>query len=127
MLNCASCTERDYCFDVIGPQDVFLVTDTGSFVGISDSWSYNPIGRITVVEPSVGQVGTLVTITGLSLRGSGSNVSTVTLGGVTATLIAESDTSVVVAASQGVGVDGAVELTSTSGATVTIQGGMELP
>merc|ERR1712100_788349 len=70
-------------------------------------------------NPAVGQIGTVVTITGLSLRGSGPNVSSVTLGGVSASIVSETDSSVVVITPRGTGVGETVQLTSTSGATVT--------
>ena len=99
---------------------MLLVTDTGSFVGRTESWSYAPMGRIDAVDPAVGQIGTVTTITGLSLRGSGANVSTISLGGVVATVLSESDSSVVVVSPRGVGLAVDVVVTSTSGATVTL-------
>jgi hypothetical protein len=123
MLDCDSCTERNYCLDVIGPVNVILIADTGAVVNRDASWSYNPIGRIDSMSPAEGQVGTRVTISGISLRGSGSNVDTVTLGAHPATIISETDESVVVDVTSGSGADVTVTLTSSSGATVTLSAG----
>lgn len=50
------------------------------------------------VQPSTGQAGTVVSISGSQLRGQGANFVNVTLGGVVASIVNECDTGFVVVA-----------------------------
>ena len=53
-----------------GVGDVQIVSDTGAVVTLSNGFDYETAGVITTVSPPSGQVGTIVTITGTTLRGS---------------------------------------------------------
>lgn len=73
-----------------------LVADSGAVVVSSaDAWTYIRPGEITVVDPSSGQVGTRVTVTGISLCGSGTSIVQVTLAGLEATLVSQTACSLV--------------------------------
>ncbi|EGD78400.1 hypothetical protein PTSG_12890, partial [Salpingoeca rosetta] len=102
---------------------VSVVSDTGAIVSGASLFAYRTEGHIDQVEPSTGQAGTIVTITGLRLRGHGVVVDRVLLGGAEAGVLSESDTAVVVRvpdASAGV-VD--VVIVADTGATTTSTGG----
>jgi hypothetical protein len=72
--------------------DVVITSTTGAVVTSEDAFTYVTASDITKVEPANGQVGTVVVITGTNLRGNGTEVETVTLAGVEATIGEESDT-----------------------------------
>lgn len=74
---------------------------------------------ISSVVPGSGQVETVVVISGTGLRGSASNVATVLLGGVLASISSENDTMIVITISAGATPGPSeVVLTSMSGSTV---------
>ena len=101
--------------------DVVMVSDIGTTVTGSNFWTYLTPGAVTGVEPSSGLVGTVVTISGSNLQGGGSEVVTVTLGGIGASISSENNTDVVVVAGASPAATGAVDvvLTANSGAVVT--------
>ena len=100
--------------------DVVLVANTGAVVTGSSKWTYATEGSISTVVPNVGRVGTLVTVSGSSLRGSGASVASVVLGGVTARqIVSQTDTEVqFVPADRAAGLVDVV-LVADTGATVT--------
>ena len=78
---------------------VEIVSNTGSIVSVENSWTYEKLGNITTVYPQSGQQGVNVTIEGLSLIGSsGSGIIEVTLAGVPATIVSQTNATVQVIA-----------------------------
>ena len=81
------------------PGQVIIISNTGSTVVLNSTWIYDELGNITSVSPSTGQQGVTVVIEGVSLIGSsGSHIIEVTLAGVPATILNQTNTSVQVAA-----------------------------
>ena len=81
------------------PGQVIIISNTGSTVVLNSAWTYEELGNITSVAPSTGQQGVIVVIEGASLIGSsGSHIIEVTLAGVPATILNQTNTSVQVAA-----------------------------
>jgi len=102
-----------------GAGDIVIVSDTGSRVTANNSWAFITTGTVASVLPSRGQFATIVTISGFSLFGGGSRIASVTLAGVLARIVYNSDSRVIVAAdASSVFGQGNVELVSDSGATV---------
>ena len=101
--------------------DVVMVSDIGTTITGTNFWTYLTPGAVTGVEPSSGLVGTVVTISGSNLQGGGSEVVTVTLGGIGASISSENNTDVVAVAGASPAATGAVDvvLTANSGAVVT--------
>ena len=101
-----------------------LIASTGTIIeNTGGLWSYLQTGEIDSVSPDEGQDGTTVTISGERLQGGGDEVVAVTLVGVAAEIISESDTEVVVSAgSSGPGA-GHIVLTSNTGAVTSLEGG----
>ena len=104
---------------------IMMVSNTGAFVEATGLFSYVTEGVISSVVPAVGQIGTEVTISGTSLQGAGLKVITVTLAGESATTVSESDSTVVVIATQSGNQTGDVVLTADTEATVTSAGAWE--
>ncbi|MEC7001005.1 MAG: IPT/TIG domain-containing protein, partial [Actinomycetota bacterium] len=103
--------------------DVVVTSNTGSTVTAVNGWSYIVAGTIAAVDPSSGQGGTRVTLTGTNLLGGDSSLATVALDGVEATVSSESDeTVVVVAGNSSAGDDVDVVITASSGAVITSAG-----
>ena len=102
-----------------------MVSNTGAIVEATGLFSYVAEGVISSVVPAVGQIGTEVTISGTSLQGAGLKVITVTLAGESATTVSESDSTVVVIATQSGNQTGDVVLTADTEATVTSAGAWE--
>jgi hypothetical protein len=98
---------------------VRISADTGFFFELPSAFQYLDEGIVVAVEPSTGQLGTRVVITGTDLRGSGDRVVAVTLANVPTALVNESNTVVHVVATEGSAGSGDVVLISESGATVT--------
>jgi hypothetical protein len=113
------------CSDCGTDTVVKVESSTGAIVEVDGLWEFRTLGDVEDVSPAIGQVGTLVTITGSSLRGSGGEVATVDLAGERATIVNESDTKVVVIAADGDAGTGDVVLTADSEATVTLADGFE--
>jgi len=98
---------------------VVLIADSGAMVTKANAFQYDVPGVISSVVPGSGQVGTVVVISGTGLRGSASNVATVLLGGVLASISSENDTMIVMTISAGATPGPSdVVLTSMSGSTV---------
>ena len=100
--------------------DVVITSDTGAVLTTEDAFTYLTASDITKVEPANGQVGTVVVITGSNLRGNGTEVETVTLAGVEASIEEESDSEVTVIAAQSTNKTGDVVVTADSGAVASL-------
>jgi hypothetical protein len=100
-----------------------MISDTGGIV-VSDAgaWTYLSTSTITAISPNNGQIGTTVTIDGADLRGGGWNIVSVTLAGVAATIVNESDSQIIVTADRGTNGTGHVVVTANTGAHVTAEG-----
>jgi hypothetical protein len=108
----------DYNSTAAGP--VIIVSDTGAIVEISNGWMYEELGNISSINPLVGQQGLNVTIEGYSLIGSsGSGIIEVTLAGIPATILHQSDAMVTVRAGYGNESSGPVIVTTLSGSSIT--------
>ncbi|XP_019848673.1 PREDICTED: uncharacterized protein LOC109580202 [Amphimedon queenslandica] len=78
---------------------VEIISNTGSIVSGENSWTYEELGNITTVYPQSGQQGVSVTIEGLNLIGSsGSGIIEVTLAGIPATIVSQTNATVQVIA-----------------------------
>ena len=103
--------------------DVVIESDTGALVTGANLWTTVADGVISSVVPNSGQLGTRVTITGTSLRGSGTSVVSVSLAGVAAMIEQNSSGVVVVRAGASVAaLTGNVVLTANTGAIVSSVG-----
>merc|ERR1711988_1587416 len=108
-----------------GQGDIVLTADTGAVIVLVDGFTFTTKGVISHVAPALGQLGTLVTINGTGLRGSGNSVVRVLLGGIPVTSIEhENDTMVVVRSGASATATGPqnVVLVADTGATVTALG-----
>eukprot|EP00039_Didymoeca_costata_P012577 m.181820 g.181820 ORF g.181820 m.181820 type:complete len:719 (+) comp15520_c0_seq1:2017-4173(+) len=103
--------------------DVVISANTGARAEIQTAWTYLLEGNITGISPPIGQEGTKLTITGKSLRGGGTNIIQVTLGGVPAQIISENDTEVVVIANAGAAGLSHVLIESDTGSLVSLENG----
>ena len=73
------------------PGAVSMVANTGAFIQLgSQMWTYAAASNITSVTPSIGQIGTLVTISGSNLLFQGTTVASVSLVRVLA-IVASAD------------------------------------
>ena len=101
--------------------DVYIRADTGAYATLADGWQYLAEGIVTGVTPSSGQGSTIVTIAGERLKGGGSSVVSVILGGIAAQIDSQGSSEIVVTAgisAQAVS-GGSVVITSISGSIVT--------
>jgi len=99
-----------------------LTANTMATVTGENLWTFAPPGAIDQVNPTSGQIGTRVTITGTRLRGAGQEVVSVTLDGVEVdSITSENDTVVEVVAARGNASSGLgpVTLVANTGAIVT--------
>ena len=71
--------------------DVAIISDTGVLVTEVNGFTYHPNGFIANLEPTAGVLGSSVFIYGQQLRGYGQSVATVTLDGVAATIVQETN------------------------------------
>lgn len=110
-------------YSSVVPEPVRIIADTGARITRNSSWTYRATGTVSSVEPAFGQLNTAVTVSGSSLRGHGDRVDSVTLAGVSARILSQTDSEVVVVAGEGSSGDGAVELTANTGAVVSLAGG----
>ena len=98
--------------DAPGSVDIAIYSTSKGENLLSSSYSYNPTGIIVSVSPTSGVAGTEVTITGENL-GDGTDITNVTFGATSATVLSQSATHVVVTAPSGSGTVG-VRIYSTS-------------
>ena len=101
--------------------DAVLTSESGAVVTAIGGWSYIPEGSITVVQPTSGQLGTVVTISGNSLCGGGAAVERVLLATFDADIQSQSNCGLVVVSARdyGASVTGDILLISNTGALVT--------
>ena len=79
------------------PVSITVTADTSAVVESNGSiWTYIVQGVVDDIQPSTGQEGTRVTITGTNLLGGGTGVVTVLVDGVEGTVVSMSSTSIVV-------------------------------
>ena len=78
-----------YNESIIG--DVLLVSTSGAHTRRVDGWLYEQKGVIFNIEPSSGQYGTEIVITGVRLLSGSTAVSSVTIGGVPVDVTMSSD------------------------------------
>lgn len=76
--------------------DVMVTANTGAIVrnDVDVSWTYEILGTITSIEPTVGQQGVVVTIRGDSLVSRGSSISECSLAGVSGVPLSSNSTTV---------------------------------
>jgi hypothetical protein len=74
---------------------VRLIADTGAQI-TSHVWTYKAPSFIKGINPSSGQGGAIVTISGENLRGSGTSVTNVTLNGFQANIQAQTNSEVII-------------------------------
>ena len=107
-----------------GEVNITLITGAEIITPEDVTFQYLPPGTINALTPSIGTVGTIVTITGTNLLGGGS-VQEITLGGTTAQISdTPTDTQIRVRAQQpaagsGGSSNGPVEITIDTGAVVS--------
>lgn len=102
---------------VAGNATIVLTADTGAVITDTDVvFAYLEPSEMATVNPSSGQAGTRVTVTGVRLRGDGDNVSVVSLAGETSIVVSENDTYVVAVAPDGTAGIGDVVLQASNGA-----------
>lgn len=71
--------------DVVGP--IIILADSGAFYMSGQQRSFTYIGvQVNSITPLSGTRGTLVTLTGVSLLAGGTNITSVTIAGVPATV-----------------------------------------
>merc|ERR1712107_360051 len=110
----------------MGTGNVVLRADTGATVTAEGKWHYRSPGVIDVIRPDSGVRGTHVTLQGNGLLGGGTSVASVTLAGVSAAVVSETDSEIVVEAMPAKEHGrGAVIITSDTGATVINEAGFE--
>ena len=69
------------------PGNITYLMDTGARVQVINSWRYLMPGEVTFVTPLVGQMGTIISITGTNLFGGGSHAEAVFLSSYKTTVI----------------------------------------
>jgi hypothetical protein len=111
-------TAADYGAAVIG--NVVLTSDSGAITVEEDAWTYIAEGNVTGVQPSAGQGGTLITLTGERMLGGATGVSSVSLADVPAFVESATDTEIVIRAFDGPadGAVGDIVIVGLSGVTV---------
>jgi hypothetical protein len=77
-------------------QVIITATTMARVTSSGNVWTYLVPGAVTNVQPSIGQVGTIVTIFGTNLLGGGNSVQSIRLDGVTATVNASSPVNITV-------------------------------
>ena len=104
-----------------GSVDVVVQTDTNAQITLASGFTFVTAGDIHTVAPNIGQFGTVVTTSGVSLLAGGAAVTNVTLAGVPVRSIVSASNAqvVVVAAGRPAATVGNVVLTMDTGATVT--------
>jgi len=103
--------------------DIVIRNTKHEIVQLVDRFTYMPEGVITKVSPKAGQQGTIVTIAGDGLLGSGSSIAYAQLAGLEAFVINSSNSSVSVEIAQNNNnkfpIIGDIILTADTGAIVT--------
>ena len=102
--------------------DVVVTGNTGVETTLLNGFTYS---LVTSLEPSSGQGGTLVTISGIALTGDDSSVASATIAGITSSVISQNSTVVVLQAgarSNGARETGTIRLSLADGAVVVSVG-----
>ena len=100
--------------------DVLITMDTGSQVKLDSGWTYLEGSVIYTVEPSSGQSGTAVLLSGFNMLGGGQFLASATLAGVSGTIKSFSDVAGhLIAAAHNKGAIGDIVLTSNTGASTS--------
>jgi len=107
--------------------DIIITALSGAVVSLEDGFGYKKASQIAEVNPAAGQLGTVVTVTGAHLRGSGANVTKVTLAGVEADIQSESNTVIIVVAAAGSTSTGDVVVVADTGALATASSAFSTP
>eukprot|EP00039_Didymoeca_costata_P012578 m.181821 g.181821 ORF g.181821 m.181821 type:complete len:619 (+) comp15520_c0_seq1:3-1859(+) len=97
---------------------VILISETGGKVIAENGFTYGTKGSIVHITPLLGTQGTEVSLYGTSLFGHGTQIVSVTLSGVQASIEKQDDNFVRVVAGAGSSQTGPVMLTADSGATI---------
>lgn len=101
--------------------DIVITSNTGAIVRVVDGWDYLTPGNITAVDPSTGQEGTRVQLSGTSLLGGGVAIVRATVAGTLADVTGSSNTHVnVTVRATGSSTVGDVELVSDTGVVVRL-------
>ena len=104
-----------------GRGPITLLSESGGLINMSE-WTYLELGQIDKVDPAVGQLGSLVILSGVRLFGGGASASTITLAGVEAIINQKTATDErieVEAAASPTNKTGDVMIVSNSGAVLT--------
>ena len=102
----------------IYPGQIYIISNTGAMVS-GGLFTLQVLGMITTVSPAQGRYGTYVTLTGSNFIGYGNFITSVTIAGVSATIVQYNTSwALVRAGPSGVG-NGSVIITADTGATVT--------
>lgn len=102
-----------------GHGSILIAASTGATILGTNLFTYLVESVINSVDPTQGQEGTVVTVTGERLTGGGSTIVTVKLAGVTASIISQDSATVVASAAASGAASGDVVLTSNTGALST--------
>ena len=79
------------------PVDITIIADTNAMVASSGQpFSYLKEGEITNVFPNIGQIGTIVNITGINLLGGGSKIKKIYIDGIKPDSIANVSASTII-------------------------------
>ena len=102
-----------------GDGDIVVTSNTGAEAVREGGWQYSTRGSITGIAPVIGQGGTNVTLDGLRMLGGGVTIDTITLAGVLADVLEETDEKiVVVAVATKSSLTGPIVIVSNTGAVV---------
>ena len=107
-----------------GTGDVLVTSNTGATAVLKDAWTYVTPAKINSVNPSIGQTGTRVVISGTNLYGGGVKVDTVVVCGIPVEQIVTNlaDLIVVIVGDGNNLPDGDVVLTANTGAITSLTG-----
>jgi len=74
-----------------GVGHIVVTSDTGAFAVLESAWTYLTGGQVLSFVPTLGQYGTLVTVTGSNFLQGGQNIVGAFLAGVPASVVAQND------------------------------------
>ena len=106
-----------------GMGDIIIISNTGTTINGSGLWTYEELGVVTQVSPTIGQQGVQVTITGQRLLSSSSmRLAECRIAGIVAAVLTFTDSQVVCMAGRNpspeVSQTGPVSLVTDTGVTV---------
>ena len=82
------------------PGQIYIMSNTGAVV-IGGNYTHRASGIISMFSPVQGRKGTVISIVGMNLLGSGTNLSSVEIAGVMSTITSFNNMTVVIAAGMG--------------------------